>query len=178
MELRVGDAMTRGVIYATPKENIQRIAEIMKKNDIDSVIVMEKGRGIGIVTDTDIIGKVVAAGKDPKKTAVSEIMTSPLITITPEKDIDKAARMMRDKNVKRLVVVQKDKIIGLISEFDLIKIEPALHVLIKEHSKWDIADIPGPVGTISGICEVCGEYSDNLGTEGGRLICEECFQEE
>jgi CBS domain-containing protein len=178
MELRVGDAMTKGVIYATPKDNIQRIAEIMKKNDIDSVIVMEKGKGAGIVTDTDIICKVVAKGKDPKTTIVSEIMTSPLVTITPDRDIDKAARMMRDRNIKRLVVTQKDKIIGLISEFDLIKIEPALHILIKEHSQWDIADIPGSTGTISGICEVCEEYSDKLGTEDGRLVCEQCFQEE
>jgi len=109
MELRVGDAMTKGVIYAAPSDNIQRIAEIMKKNDIDSVIVMDKGRGVGIVTDTDIIGKVVAKGKDPKTTPVSTVMTSPLITITPDKDVDIAARMMRDKNIKRLVVMQNGK---------------------------------------------------------------------
>ncbi|MFZ2454865.1 MAG: CBS domain-containing protein [Candidatus Altiarchaeia archaeon] len=178
MELRVGDAMTRGVIYAAPTDNIQRIAEIMKKNDIDSVIVMEKGRGIGIVTDTDIIGKVVALGKDPKTAQVSSVMTSPLITITPDKDVDLAARMMRDKNIKRLVVMQNAKIVGIISEFDLIKIEPALHILIKEHSQWDIADIPLSVNTVSGICEECGEYSENLGKLEGRLVCEECFREE
>ncbi len=179
MELRIGDAMTRGVIYATPADNIQRIAEIMRKNDIDSVIVMEKSKGVGIVTDTDIIGKVVAPGKDPRTTPVSQIMTSPLITITPDKDVDKAARMMRDKNVKRLVVMQNAKIVGIISEFDLIKIEPALHILIKEHSQWDIADIPMTAGTpVSGICEICGEYSENLGTVDGRLVCEDCFKEE
>jgi CBS domain-containing protein len=178
MELRVGDAMTRGVIYATPADNIQRIAEIMKKNDIDSVIVMDKSRGVGIVTDTDIIVKVVALGKDPKTTSVSSVMTTPLITITPDKDVDLAARMMRDKNIKRLVVMQNAKIVGIISEFDLIKIEPALHILIKEHSQWDIADIPLSVNTVSGICEECGEYSENLGKLEGRLVCEECFREE
>ena len=178
MELRVGDAMTKGVIYATPKDNIQRIAEIMRKNDIDSVIVMEKGKGVGIVTDTDIIDKVVAAGKDPKTIPVSRIMTSPLITIAPDKDIDKAARMMRDKNIKRLVVMQNNKIIGIISEFDLVRIEPALHILIKEHSKWDIADIPSPVGTISGMCEVCDNYSEKLVIVDGRMLCEECSGQE
>jgi CBS domain-containing protein len=178
MEIRVGDAMTKGVIYATPQDNIQRIAEIMRKNDIDSVIVMEKGKGVGIVTDTDIIAKVVAQGKDPRNTPVSQVMTSPLLTITPDKDVDKAARTMRDKNIKRLVVTQNNKIVGIISEFDLVRIEPALHILIKEHSKWDIADIPGLVGTISGNCEVCGEYSDNLMNLEGRLLCEECVGQE
>ncbi len=178
MEIRVGDAMTKGVIYATPQDNIQRIAEIMRKNDIDSVIVMDKGKGVGIVTDTDIIGKIVATGKDPRNTPVSQIMTSPLLTITPDKDVDKAARMLRDKNIKRLVVTQNNKIVGIISEFDLVRIEPALHLLIKEHSKWDIADIPGRVGTISGNCEVCGEYSDNLTNLEGRLLCEECVGQE
>lgn len=174
MELRVGDAMTKGVIYATPKENIQRIAEIMKKNDIDSVIVMEKGKGVGIVTDRDIISKVVADGRDPIATLVSEIMTSPLITITPSKDIDDAARIMRDKDIRRLIVVQNGKIIGILSEFDLVRVEPAMHLLISEHSKWDIADIPSSVGTISGNCEVCENYSENLRNINGRMLCEEC----
>ncbi|MBN2251219.1 MAG: CBS domain-containing protein [Candidatus Altiarchaeota archaeon] len=174
MELKVGDAMTKGVIYASPKDNIQRIADIMGKNDIDSVIVMEKGKGVGIVTDSDIIAKVVATGKDPKTTCVSDIMTLPLITTSPDKDIDNAARMMRDKNIKRLVVVQNNRIVGILSEFDLVKIEPALHILIKEHSKWDIADIPSPAGTISGNCESCSNYSEKLTNIEGRLLCEEC----
>jgi len=105
-------------------------------------------------------------------------MTSPLITITPDKDVDIAARMMRDKNIKRLVVMQNGKIVGLISEFDLIRIEPALHILIKEHSQWDIADIPLSVNTVSGICEECGEYSENLGQAEGKLVCEECLRDE
>ncbi|MEA3255347.1 MAG: CBS domain-containing protein [Candidatus Altiarchaeota archaeon] len=174
MELRVGDAMTKGVIYATPEDNIHRIAEIMKKNDIDSVIVMAEGKGVGIVTDTDIITKVVADGKTPSLISVSDIMTSPLITIPPSADIDDAARVMRDKNIRRLVVVQNNKIIGLLSEFDLVRVEPAMHLLISEHSKWDIADISSLTGTISGICEVCGNYSEDLRNINGRMICDEC----
>lgn len=166
--------MTKGVIYASPEDNIQRIADIMKKNDIDSVIVMAEGKGAGIVTDTDIITKVVADGKNPSLISVSDIMTSPIITIPPNADIDDAARVMRDKDIRRLVVVQNNKIIGLLSEFDLVRVEPAMHLLISEHSKWDIADITSSTGTISGICEVCENYSENLRNIDGRMICEEC----
>jgi CBS domain-containing protein len=178
MELKVGDAMTRGVIYVKPTDSIQRVAEIMKKNDIDSVIVIDNGVGVGIVTDRDIINKVVAHGRDPKMTNTSSAMTSPLITITPDADIDDAAREMRDRDIKRLVVTQDGNIVGILSEFDLVRVEPALHLLIREHSQWDIADIPSPEGTISGICEVCSNYSENLRAFNGRLVCEECASED
>ncbi|HDH41444.1 MAG TPA: CBS domain-containing protein [Candidatus Altiarchaeales archaeon] len=178
MELKVGDAMTRGVIYVKPDENVQRVAEIMKKNDIDSVIVIDNGVGVGIVTDMDIIAKVVATGKDPKTICVSKIMTSPLITITPDADIDDAARVMRDREIRRLIVTQDGNIIGMLSEFDLVRVEPALHLLIREHSQWDIADIASPTTTISGICEVCGNYSEDLRPLNGRLVCEECASED
>lgn len=178
MELRVGDVMTRGVIYVHPTDNVQRAAEIMRKNDIDSVIIMKEGKGIGIATDRDVISKIVAEGKDPRSVTVSEIMTSPLITINPEADVDDAARNMRDRNIRRLVVTKNDRIIGIISEFDLIRVEPALHLLIMEHSKWDIADIPAPASQMTGICEECENYSENLRNVNGRLLCDECIQEE
>jgi len=174
MELKVGDVMTRGVIYVRPEDTIKKVAEIMRKNDIDSVIVMKNGRGVGIVTDTDIIRKIVAEGKDPKKHRVGEIMSSPLITISPDADIDDAAKKMSEQRIKRLVVTKNNKIIGIISEFDLINVEPALHTLIREHSMWSIADISPEPGSLSGICEICNNYSDDLRVVNGRLMCETC----
>ncbi|OYT38914.1 MAG: hypothetical protein B6U86_05875 [Candidatus Altiarchaeales archaeon ex4484_43] len=113
-----------------------------------------------------------------QKWNVSKIMTSPLITITPDADIDDAAREMRDREVRRLIVTQDGNIIGMLSEFDLVRVEPALHLLIREHSQWDIADIASPTTTISGICEVCGNYSEDLMPLNGRLVCEECASED
>ncbi len=178
MELKVGDAMTRGVIYVKPDDNVQRVAEIMRQNDIDSVIIIDNCVGVGTITNTDIIKKVVADGKDPKRMVASQIMTSPLITIKPDEDIDDAARKMRDNAIRRLIVTQDSNIIGIISEFDIVRVEPALHLLIREHSQWDIADIPSPEGTISGICEVCSNYSEVLKPLNGRLTCDECANED
>ncbi len=177
MELSVGDVMTRAVIYVKPSDNIKRVAELMKQHDIDSVLVMERKKGIGILTDTDIIRKVVAEGKDPRDVSVNEIMTSPLVTIEPDANIDDAAKMMAEQRIKRLVVTKNNNIIGIISEFDIVNVEPALSTLIREHNMWSIEDLSPPPESLSGICESCGNFSEDLRVINGRLLCEECARE-
>jgi signal-transduction protein with cAMP-binding, CBS, and nucleotidyltransferase domain len=173
-ELKVGDAMTRGVICVDVSDTVQKAAEVKKKNNISSVIVTKKGDGVGIVTERDIISKIVAESKDPKRVKISDVMTSPLITVTPEITIDDAATVMRDKDIRRLVVTQKGRMIGVLSEFDIVTVEPTMHTLIQEKSKWDISSAyAAGEGTVAGICEICGEYSENLRSVDGRMVCEE-----
>ena len=174
-DIKVGDVMTRGVICVDASDTVRKAAEVMKKNAISSVIVTKKGDGVGIVTERDIISKIVAESKDPKRIKISDVMTSPLITIAPEATIDDADSMMRDRDIRRLVVTRKDKIVGVLSEFDIVKVEPTLHTLIQEKSKWDISSAyAAGQGDVTGMCEVCGEYSENLRTVDGRMTCEEC----
>lgn len=176
-ELTVGDAMTYGIICIDPEDTVLSAAEIMAKNDISGVIVTKGGEGVGVLTERDIICKIVSKSKDPKKTIVSEVMTSPLITIKPDSSIDDAARIMRDKDIRRLVVKDKGRIIGVLSEFDIVKLEPALHLLIKEQASWEINDVhAASVGGVSGICESCDNYMDSLKSIDGRLLCEDCTQ--
>ncbi len=173
--ITVGDAMTRGVICVDVKDTIQDVAELMKKNDISSVMVTKDGDGVGIITERDIITKIVAENKDPLRMAAGETMASPLITIPPEADIDDAARVMRDQDIRRLVVADGSRIIGILSEFDIVKLEPALHTLISETAMWDIttAHAAGE-GTVAGSCEACENYTENLVSIDGRLLCDEC----
>ncbi len=178
MELSVGDVMTRAVIYVKPSDNIRKVAELMREHDIDSVLVMENKKGVGILTDTDIIQKVVASGQDPAIVNVNKIMTSPLVTIEPDADIDDAAKMMSEQKVKRLVVTRNNNIVGIISEDDIVNVEPALTTLIREHNMWSIEDISPSPESLSGVCESCGNFSEDLGIANGRLVCEECAKEE
>ncbi|MDD5112060.1 MAG: CBS domain-containing protein [Candidatus Altiarchaeota archaeon] len=174
-DISVGDAMTRGVICVGAKDTAKYAAEVMDKNDISSVIVADKTGGVGMITERDILTKVVLKSKDANNVKCSQIMTSPLITIGPNATIDEAAIMMRDKNIRRIVVSEKGKIIGVISEFDIVKIEPTLHMLIRESSQWSIdAASATERGTIAGECETCENYSENLRSMDGRLICEDC----
>jgi CBS domain-containing protein len=174
-DIKVGDAMTRGVICVDARDTVQYAAKVMEKGDISSVIVTSKGKGVGIITERDIITKIVVKSKDSKKMTCSQVMTSPLITIGADSSIDDAARIMRDKNIRRLVVAERGKILGVLSEFDIVKIEPALHMLIREKSQWDIGDISeSDVRSITGECETCENYSENLKSVDGRMLCEDC----
>jgi CBS domain-containing protein len=177
-ELLVGDAMTRGVICVDIADTVRSAAEVMTKNDISAVIVTKKGEGVGIITERDITTKVVAEGKDAKSISVKDILTKPLITIKPNSSIDEAARLMRDKNIRRLVVEDKGKIVGVLSEFDIVRIEPALHMLIREKSTWSITEnYSKGAGSVAGVCEECENYSENLRSLDGRMLCEDCAPE-
>jgi CBS domain-containing protein len=79
------------------------------------VIVLQKGKPKGIVTERDLVNKVLVRGLDPVKTSVSEIMSTPLKTVDPEDDLLKASRVMKEQNVRKLVVVRDDIIYGIIT---------------------------------------------------------------
>jgi len=175
-ELFVGDIMTRGVICVDVLDTVKKAAEVMTKNDISAVMVSQKGKGVGIITERDITTKIVAMGEDPKAIASRKIMTKPLITISPRASIEDAARLMRDKDVRRLLVEDKGRIIGVLSEFDIVRIEPALHLLIREKSSWNLAkNYSEGVGTVSGMCEECENYVENLRSIDGRMLCDDCL---
>ncbi|VVB54768.1 Inosine-5'-monophosphate dehydrogenase [uncultured archaeon] len=139
-ELTVGDVMTRGVITVNVDDPVKKAAEVMKKYEISALLVLQKGEGIGVLTERDIICKVVADSKDASKTPVSTVMSHPLITVSPESSVDNAARLMRDNSIRRLIVTQKNKIAGIITESDIVRVEPELHLLIREKARMEISD--------------------------------------
>jgi CBS domain-containing protein len=79
------------------------------------VIVLQKGKPKGIVTERDLVSKVLGGGLDLTKTSVSEIMSTPLMTVDPEDDLLKASRVMKEQNVRKLVVIRDDIIYGIIT---------------------------------------------------------------
>ena len=79
------------------------------------VIILRKGKPVGIVTERDLVNKVLVGGLDPAKTSVSDVMSTPLVTVDPEDDLLKATQVMKERNVRKLIVVRDEIIYGIIT---------------------------------------------------------------
>ena len=94
---------------------ISRAAKLMDQKSIGSVLVEEEGEVIGIMTERDILRKIVAKGRNPDKVKVKEVMNDPVITIDANEDILEASKIMDEKKIRRLIVVENGQIVGKIT---------------------------------------------------------------
>ena len=117
----VGDAMSSPVITVDEETNVRDSAMLMTDKGIGSLIVLGDGKPIGIVTKRDVIKRVVSECKDPCGTKIRDIMTSPVITTSKDVGILSAMRTMREHQISQLLVLDGDRMVGIISERDLIK---------------------------------------------------------
>jgi CBS domain-containing protein len=169
----VRDIMNSPVISASPYDTIKDIAVRMKEERIGSIIIMEKEETVGIVTDWDIVSNAVVKDVKPSLLKASEIMQK-LHTIEGEEGVTEAARMLRQHNIKRLGVVYKNKLVGIISASDVIAVTPDLVDVISEKAALVRGEIGRSAGNVSGYCDECGEWSDLLQYSEGTFTCEEC----
>jgi CBS domain-containing protein len=169
----VRDIMNSPVISASPHDTIKDIATKMKEERIGSIIIMEKEKTLGIVTDWDIVSNAVVEDIKPSLLKASEIMQK-LHTIEGEEGITEAARMLRQHNIKRLGVVYKNRLVGIISASDVIAVTPDLVDVISEKAALVRGEIGRSAGNVSGYCDECSEWSDLLQYSEGTFTCEEC----
>jgi len=104
-----------------PYEHVFKIAELMANNDVGSVIVTRDAEPIGMVTEKDLVRKIIYANRNAKEVVAQEIMTSPLITISSGRTIDEALKIMQDNAVRRLVVLKGERMVGLLTERRLLR---------------------------------------------------------
>jgi CBS domain-containing protein len=117
--LKVRDKMTKSVAYVDPAKNVVEAAQLMQKHNVGSIPVCDHTGVVGIVTDRDIVVRNVAHGKTPHDTKVQDIMTSQVMTVTPDMDIDDATSLMAQEQIRRLPVVEDNQIIGMLSLGDV-----------------------------------------------------------
>ena len=111
----------RTIVSIDSKAKAKDAARLMVEKRIGSLIANRDGLPFGIVTERDLVEKIVAHAADPSKVTVADIMTAPLATIDASGSLIDAARKMVEKQVKRLVVTEHDKIIGIVSQTDLVQ---------------------------------------------------------
>ncbi|HZA26355.1 MAG TPA: CBS domain-containing protein [Actinomycetota bacterium] len=116
--MQVGDIMTKDVKTGDPNDTFAAVAKILHDNGISSVIIKGDKGPAGIVTERDLVN-VVADGLDPKEVRVSDRMTTDLTTVEPRTDIAEAAKLMAERRIRHLPVVEKGELAGIISIRDL-----------------------------------------------------------
>jgi len=110
----------RTIVSIDSKAKVKEAARLMVEKGIGSLIANRDGLPFGIVTERDLMEKIAAEGVDPNKMTVSEVMTAPLTTVDVSSSIFDAARRMVEKRVKRLVVTDQEKIVGIVTQTDLV----------------------------------------------------------
>ncbi len=131
----VSEIMSRNIISVPPRATVKDVAELMKENNIGSVVVLESGKVVGIVTERDIVVRYVAelSGRTPDTVLVEEIMTRDPITIKENTGLMEAARKMVEKGIRRLIVTNnKGEIVGIVSARDIIRIAPHIYFILSE----------------------------------------------
>jgi acetoin utilization protein AcuB len=150
--MRVERIMTRSPVTVAPQDSLRRVIALMKEGSFRRLPVVEKRRLVGIVTDRDVrlICKSPVILQEEwqdeyllDKVKVEACMTSDLITVTPDTSIEKAARLMRDRKVGGLPVVQGDKLVGIVTETDVLNylielLEERAFVCVLEEGIWGL----------------------------------------
>ena len=124
--MQVKDAMNPNVISASKDISIKEAARTLTKHEIGSLIIVEDEKIVGVITESDIIRKVVATGLDPSVTLVEEMMTKDVITIDADAELNDACQTMVDHKIKRLPVLDGGQLVGIITTTDIISVEPKL----------------------------------------------------
>jgi len=170
----IKDVMVKDVKTVSIDDPIQKAAQLMKKNRIGSVVVMGEKNVKGILTAEDIVYKYVASNEGSN---VSDIMTRDAVTISPEMTLEDASRIMIEKHVKKLPVMQQGNLIGIITATDIMRIEPALYENLLEEMKISRPEYSNdPKGSQLEQCEMCDNYADDVEEIDGVWVCSECSE--
>ena len=177
--VKVKEIMKKHVIVASKDTTLYTISKIMVNNRIGSVVIVEGNKPIGIVTPDDIV-MLIAKNKDPNKMKVAELLemkNKPLITAKPNENILRVTKRMVKNGIKRLPVVnERQELVGIVSDKELLLISPELVEILSEKMKLKVEGTPSTDEVISGLCEDCGEYSDELKHVDGSWLCPECVE--
>ncbi|MBS7643332.1 CBS domain-containing protein [Candidatus Bathyarchaeota archaeon] len=119
--VRVYEVMTHNPLTVSLNDNLEKVVQMMNRFRVGSIIVVDEGRPLGIVTERDILVRVVAKGKLAIETWVKDVMSKPIITIPENAYVEAAAKKMVKEGVKRLAVTRNGLLVGIITSTDIVK---------------------------------------------------------
>ncbi|MEE8167512.1 MAG: CBS domain-containing protein [Candidatus Hydrothermarchaeales archaeon] len=130
----VQEAMTKDVVTINSTASISGTATLMGEKRIGGVVVVEDGKPVGILTERDILTKVVGVAKDAAKMQVKDVMSFPLKTIDPKERLERATQAMTDAKIRRLAVIEDQRLVGIVTAADIVRV-----YLDADRVIWDLA---------------------------------------
>lgn len=118
---QVRDVMTSNPTTCEPTATLVDAAKVMAGEDVGPVPIVEGGKLVGLVTDRDIIVRAVAEGRDVTSTTVRDVASKDLVTVTADEDLDRALQLMAQHQVRRIPVVEGDRVVGIVSQADVAR---------------------------------------------------------
>lgn len=179
-KMLVKDVMSSPVVTVNEDAASNKVARLMEENELGCVIVTSKdGKPLGIITERDLVIRVLSKNLKPDAVKAKEIMTSPLVTVEPDATINEAAKKMNRLNIRRLGVIYKGNLVGVVSSKDILGVMPELIEIIQERTRIERATDMEEAAEVeeaplSGYCDRCGVFSDNLKNVDGHNLCEDC----
>ncbi len=123
--LTARDVMTSPVVTASPDTRVDEIVRLMLENNIGSVVIVgSKKEVLGIITEKDLIAKVLGKRRDQRNTLAKEIMSTPVITVEPDTPVSEVVKLMQSKAIGHIPVVENGRLTGIIAEGDVILFAP------------------------------------------------------
>ncbi|MDD1775291.1 MAG: CBS domain-containing protein [Methanobacterium sp.] len=178
-KVTVHDAMTPNVLTVGPNTSVANAALLMTRFKIGSLIVKSNSEPEGLITESDIIRKVVSRDLKASDITIGEIMSKNLISINPGSELNEAARIMAKSNIRRLPVVNNGNLVGILTSSDVIMVSPELTEILVEDARMQNQTqnsyIKGP-NPVPGSCEGCGNFMDDLVEVDGEFLCEDCIE--
>lgn len=137
--MRIRDVMTKDIAYVSVNDTVEKAAQLMSQYDIGSVPVCDGGKVVGIVTDRDITLRSVAKGNESRSQSVRDIMTSNPVFCSPDQDIHDAVRIMGERQIRRLPIVENGNLVGMVALGDV-----AVESVLSDNAEAALKNISEP----------------------------------
>ena len=182
INISVSEAMSSPVETVNLNTTCYDAADILRTKGIGCLIVVnDLLKPVGIITERDLVLKIVARNLKSKEVLIKDIVSPKLICISPKATLMDAAKIMAEKNIKRLPVIENDKLLGIITVSDITTISPKLFDIMVEVSNIRGEEEYQPTmgkeeEYTEGICEICGSQG-RVRYVNGRYVCDTCLEE-
>ncbi|MFH1328112.1 MAG: CBS domain-containing protein, partial [Candidatus Bathyarchaeota archaeon] len=172
----VKDVMSSPAATVPEDTPVDKTGQLMIDGRLGCIIVTSKdGRALGIITESDLVKRVLAKNIRPSKLTAKEVMSTPLITVEPDEVLTETARRMSKLDIRRMGVIYKGNIVGIISSKDILAITPELLDNMQEKARiereTEVDEDGSESAPLAGYCEQCGSWSENLDDIEGTYLC-------